>query len=195
MQYFGIYWTHPVPWLGFTTFGDVDHAASVSRTIRYQRDMIRREVKDRRATLVAEAAFIERAPDRGSPEVAAEIAAIVAKRSDLTPMLVDFSAAFGWRSHYHLKQAMDQAKAEFLLPEPLGDFDPVQHFRKWSNRHNSQKVGKEAHRVDILAAVANAPDTRPTPLASYLNDLGLRTHGGRPWTPDNIRHFLKVASP
>ena len=39
----GFYWTLPVPWAGFTDLPtDVDEAAAQSRTIRYQRDLIRR---------------------------------------------------------------------------------------------------------------------------------------------------------
>ena len=43
----GFYWTLPVPWAGFTSLPKaVDDAAKLSRTIRYQRDLIRRYAAD-----------------------------------------------------------------------------------------------------------------------------------------------------
>ena len=43
----GFYWTLPVPWVRFTSLPKaVDDAAKLSRTIRYQRDLIRRYAAD-----------------------------------------------------------------------------------------------------------------------------------------------------
>jgi len=189
--YFGVYWTFPVPWVGLTGFHDVEHAARISRTIRYQREVIRRFATFERGTVEAEAAFMEQAPDRGTPEVAAEIAQTVNKRPDLTPVLVDFAEVLGWRRHYELKKRMEAARAVFLLPEELmmdgQSFDPKQHFRDWAERWSTHAATKDDHRATILAAVKDASP----PLAAHLNQLGLRTHTGKEWTSDNLRKFLK----
>ena len=101
-DYFGIYWTYPVRWVGLTRFEDVFHAAAISRTIRYQRGQILRYAASQKRTVQAEAAFLENAADRGTIEVADEIAAMVGKRPDLTPILIDFSDPSGWRRHHEL---------------------------------------------------------------------------------------------
>ena len=82
-DYFGIYWTYPVRWVGLTRFEDVFHAVSVSRTVRYQREQILRHAASRKRTVRDEAALLENAADRGTIEVAEEIAATVRKRPDL----------------------------------------------------------------------------------------------------------------
>ena len=63
----GFYWTLPVPWTGFTSLpSDIDEAAKVSRTIRYQRNTIRRYAKVEGYRLIHEEVFLEIKPDRGS---------------------------------------------------------------------------------------------------------------------------------
>ncbi|WP_313136523.1 hypothetical protein [Paracoccus jeotgali] len=191
--YFGIYWTYPVPWLGFTRFEGVDHAARISRTIRYQRDIIRREVAALHGVLAAEAAFIENAPDRGTPEVAAEIAQAAKARPELVPMLVDFGQVLGWRRHPDLMRLMDDAGAHFAAPDPTFldgvRFDPAAHFRDWATRWQDHAQRKDSHRQDVLAALAAAPDGGNAALAAYLNGQGLRTHTGKAWSADNLRKF------
>ena len=108
-DYFGVYWTHPVRWVGLTRFEDVFHAATISRTIRYQRAQILRHAALQKRTVLAEAAFLENAADRDTLEVAEEIAATVRKRPDLTPVLVDFSDPSGWRRHHELRERMVSA--------------------------------------------------------------------------------------
>lgn len=191
MDYYGIYWTFPVPRIGFASLGGVEDAARASITIRYQRERIRREVVARRGTLAAERAFLEGSPDRGTAETAAEIAAALAKRPDLTPMLVDFAEVMGWRSHSPLRDALPP-NAEFVTPDPLPIdgkiFDPHAHFREWAQRTADHVAGKSGHRARILAALQDAP----LPHADHLNAIGLRTHTGRVWTRDNLRKFLKA---
>lgn len=191
-DYFGIYWTYPVRWVGLTRFEDVFHAASVSRTIRYQRAQILRHAASQKRAVRAEAAFLENAPDRGTVEVADEIAATVRKRPDLTPILIDFSDPSGWRRHHELRERMVSAGAEFLPAEPAfvdgQQFDPVEHFRGWAEQWSEHAGSKEEHRETILAALKDVP---PTGRVAYLNDLGLLTHTGKEWTGDNLRKFLK----
>lgn len=191
-DYFGIYWTYPVRWVGLTRFDGVEHAAAVSRTIRYQREQILRHAASRTRTVRNEAAFLENAADRGTIEVAEEIAAAVRNRPDLTPVLIDFAEPSGWRRHHELRERMISAGAEFLPAEPAfldgQQFDPIQHFRSWAERWADHAGAKEEHRETILAALKGAP---PTGRATYLNSLGLLTHTGKEWTTDNLRKFLK----
>lgn len=190
--YYGIYWTHPVRWVGLTRFDGVEHAASVSRTIRYQRAQVHHHAALQKFAVLAEEAFLETAADRGTIEVAEEIAAAVRKRPDLTPVLVDFAEPSGWRRHHELRSRMVSAGAEFLPAEPVFldglQFDPVEHFRNWAERWSEHAGSKEEHRETIRAALRNAP---PAGGAAYLNGLGLLTHTGKEWTADNLRKFLE----
>lgn len=191
-DYFGIYWTYPVRWVGLTRFEDVFHATTVSRTIRYQRAQILRHAASQKRAVLAEAAFLEAAADRGTIEVAEEIAATVRRRPDLTPVLIDFSDPSGWRRHHELRERMISASAEFLPAEPAfldgRRFDPIQHFRSWAERWSDHARSRVEHRETILAALRDAP---PTGRAAWLNDLGLLTHTGKEWTADNLRKFVK----
>lgn len=73
-RYIGFYWTLPVPWAGFVSLPrDVDSAAEQSRTIRYQRDLVRRWVRQDGGFLVQEVARMESAPDRTSEAFAREL--------------------------------------------------------------------------------------------------------------------------
>ncbi|QXI66089.1 hypothetical protein CP157_03881 (plasmid) [Paracoccus marcusii] len=191
-DYFGIYWTYPVRWVGLTRFEDVEHAATVSRTIRYQREQVLRHAAAQKRAVLVEEAFLEAAPDRGTIEVADEIAAAVRKRPDLTPVLVDFSNPLGWRRHHELRERMVSAGAEFLPAEPVfldgRQFDPVEHFRNWAKQWADHAGSKEEHRAAIIAALK---DTPLTGRAAYLNRLGLLTHTGKEWTADNLRKFFE----
>ena len=87
---------------------------------------------------------------------------------------------------------MISAGAEFLPAETAfldgQQFDPIQHFRNWTERWSEHAGSKEKHRETILAALKDAPSTGH---AAYLNGLGLLTHTGKGWTTDNLRKFLK----
>ena len=138
------------------------HAATISRTIRYQRGQILRHAASQKRAVRAEAAFLENAPDRGTVEVADEIAATVRKRPELTPILIDFSDPSGWRRHHELRERMVSAGAEFLPAEPAfvdgRQFDPVEHFRSWAERWSDHAGSKEEHRETILAALKDVPE-------------------------------------
>src|SRR5262245_44213168 len=63
----GFYWTLPVSWAGVVKLPkDVDRAAKLSKTIRYQRDRIRSYAANNGYRLLHEEVFIELNPDRGS---------------------------------------------------------------------------------------------------------------------------------
>ncbi|MTH60047.1 hypothetical protein [Paracoccus litorisediminis] len=193
MNYFAIYWTFPAPWAGFASLGDdVDEAARKSRTISYQRDQIRRHARKVKRTIVVERAFLERAPDRGSVEVADEIAAAVAKRPELKPIMVDFGDTLSWRPHHILISRMRTLGAD-LLPadeDSIIDgarFHPAAHFQEWNRQYEAHIAAKPEHRARILQAVQEDGAD-----AEALNGVGLRTHTGKLWTRDNLRKFLKA---
>ena len=68
-SYVALAWTRPVPWAGFDRLSsDIDAAAMQSRTIRYQRDLIRQYVREVQGVLETEVVLLELAPDRATPE-------------------------------------------------------------------------------------------------------------------------------
>ena len=69
-RFIGVYWTLPVNWVGFGNLPtDVDAAAAVSRTIRYQRERIRLYVQENCGQLVDEIAFMDVRTDRATETV------------------------------------------------------------------------------------------------------------------------------
>ncbi len=79
----GFYWTLPVPWAGFTELPtDIDAAAGASRTIGYQRALIRRHAKAEKLNLIREEVFLEIEPDRGSRSIHAPLNRLAKTPSD-----------------------------------------------------------------------------------------------------------------
>lgn len=202
-EYFGFYWTLPVPWAGFRTLPrDVDAAAQASRTVRYQRDRVRRWVKDEGGTLIGEEAFIELEPDRGTAEITPEIERTILKcrRQHAAIILVDFSIVFGWRRHQPLWStvSLDDVEIHPLTPDPLilddgHEFDPLQHFRAWRRRQEAWSSSKNARKqelTDLIEGMHKAKLTF-TAIASMLNMHGHLTLSGKSWTSENVRKFLK----
>lgn len=201
LDYFAFYWTLPMPWLGFTSLpDDVDAAARASRTIRYSRDLVRTHVKQQGGALVpgGEVARIETAPDRGSPELGQEFADLL-RRAELAEAMVavvDFSGHAGWRGHRYLAANYDHPRCDLICPDrddvQYTGFDPWGHFEGWRKRTNEKIAMKPDHRDRILGALEEIDGTSHVARSAALNDLGLRTHGGKPWTADNLRKFLAL---
>lgn len=201
MDYFAFYWTLPVPWAGFDRLPkDVDAAAEASRTIRYCRDMVRMHVTKHGGQLVpgGEVAAIELAPDRGSPELAAEFATLLerASRRGARVAIVDFSGHRGWRGHQYLAQLYDHPACEVIPAAPedvhLAGFNPYDHFEAWRGRTKARIADKPDHRSRIMAALAGIDGASFAIRAAALNALGLRTHTGKSWTADNLRKYVKA---
>jgi hypothetical protein len=200
--YVGFYWTLPVPWAGFLSLPkDVDEAAAASRTVRYQRERVRRWVGDQNGALVGEEVFLEVAPDRGTAEVkdALEPALAGCRAHAATLVVVDFASTYGWRSHSPLQGYLETSDVtlEWLDPaEELVDgawFDPVHHFRTWRHVQEAHQEAKPAHRARVKAVIGASGAQRASyaELARILNSREVFTHGGKPWTADNLRKFLK----
>ena len=199
----GFYWTLPVPWAGFTSLPeDIDAAAEASRTIRYQRTLIRGFAKGDKIDLIDEKVFLEIAPDRGSRHIRDALRPVSAICRDRGALLlyVDFSAAQGWRSHgpmADILEAMDVesfplAPSEVLLDGTL--FDPSRHFAEWRDRHQAWTDGK-AERLAAARAEARRLQTEEgannTAIALRLNDRGFRSATGKPWTAETVRKQLR----
>jgi hypothetical protein len=201
-KFFGFYWTLPVPWKGFRKLpADIDAAAQKSRTIRYQRDFVRRWVKEVGGNLIGERAFLEVQPDRASAHVTPEIDRVIRKcqTESATIVLVDFPQAFGWRRHGPLWDRLHQpsVQSQALYPEPMfrdgEEFDPVEHFRTW-RRIEAARIESKAARAQHLAELINElkqDDLTLKEVAEALNQRGATTPTGKLWTADNLRKFMK----
>lgn len=195
-KYIGVYWTRPVPWAGFTTLSsDVEIAGNQSRTIRYQREVVRRYVKESGGNMEREVALLELAPDRATPESAVELAQIVARAS---PRAIFISIAFtetqGWRPHPFIRDGLPTDRTLGLPPDPITlngtTFDPIQHFKDWRVQEKAHSGAKGYHRETILAMLQAIPKQSYQSQAKILNAAGLRTHSGKEWNGDSLRKFL-----
>lgn len=202
-RYVGLYWTLPVPWAGFTSLPqDPEAAAQASRTIAYQRERVRRWVKEEGGHLVHEEVFLELAPDRGSEHIWPIVEKLLkrCKAENAKLILVEFWDAFGWRRHGPLVQRLE-ANADLCVlldPAPLasaeGHFDPVEHFRTWRAVEGAHAAGKAERRAELAEAIAEKQAAHPSlkELAQALNGDGLTTPTGKPWSAENLRKFLKA---
>ena len=194
----GFYWTLPVPWAGFTTLPEeIDAAAGASRTIRYQRDLIRRHAGQTALALVAEKVFLEIAPDRTSRHVldALKPLGALCRAEDAVLLHVDFAQVQGWRS---MAPLLDWAEAagvalETVYPDEIvmdgKIFDPHRHFADWRARQRDWTEGKPAriaHARARIAALAAQGQTNPS-IARALNAEQVPTATGRSWTGETVR--------
>lgn len=195
--YAGIYWTRPVPRIGFVALSaDTDTAAGQSLTIRYQRDLARRYVRSEHGRMIDEIALLELAPDRATREGVAAVARFVERvPADTIFLAVDFASVMNWRPHRFLWSALPSERTHTLPPDPLpidgALFDPVRHFRTWQAKDEGHQSGKQDHRARVYAALEEVRERSFAQKAQHLNRLGLHTHGGRVWTADNLRKFMK----
>ncbi len=198
----GFYWTLSVPWLGFTTLPrNIDQAAEASRTIRYQRDAIRRHAKDNGYDLVHEETFLEIAPDRGSDLVEGplERVAAICRLHDAVVLYVDFSEVQGWRSHAPLHHHSERLglQLEPIWPNSLPiagapDFDPSAHFAQWRERQHEWIKAKPARATAARARAAALREQglKNPAIAEALNAEGIPSLTGKAWTADSLRKFL-----
>ena len=201
-NFLGLYWTLPVPWAGFTSLPkDPDAAAQASRTISYQRERVRRWVKEEGGTLVHEEVFLELAPDRGTEHILPVVDRLLkrceAEKAKL--VLVEFWTAYGWRRHGLLAERLGANEELCILLDPVpltsaaGQFDPVEHFRTWRGVEEWHASSKPDRQAELAQAVAELQGmhTRLQDLATAMNEAGYRTATGRKWTGDNLRKFLR----
>ena len=201
-RYIGFYWTLPVPFAGFTALpADIDAAAAQSRSVRYQRERVRRWVHAEAGELVAERAFLELAPDRGTAAVTGDLDAAIAlsRASDAALVLVDFAESFGWRRHPALWDRLREAGASHmaLTPDPVmidGQvFDPMAHFRRWREIWDAFRASRPERKAAIAEAIGALAieGGAYAEIAKQLNASDIKTLNGKPWTKETVRKFLK----
>jgi hypothetical protein len=143
-QYVGFYWTLPIPSVGFLQLSDdPDIAATQSKSIKYQREVIREWIADEGGTLVGEVTFLETQSDRGTDAVEQYVhrAAKVCRQNNAALVYVDFRQMCGWRPHQYLTCAIEQEQIpsvpvwpshETMLIDGL-PFNPARHFKDHRN--------------------------------------------------------------
>ncbi len=198
----GFYWTLPVPWAGFTALPeDIDAAAKASRTVRYQRELIRRHVKELNLRLVAEKVFLEIEPDRGSQYILDALRPLegICRADDSVLLYVDFSEVQGWRSHSPLSAwaRRTSIRVETVYPDDVmidGEtYDPHRHFSEWRERQNEWTASREervARALDI-AGQLRAEGRTHKEIVAKLNVDNVRSASGKPWSEDGVRGLLK----
>jgi hypothetical protein len=198
----GFYWTLPAPWAGFTDLpDDIDEAAAASRTIRYQRDLIRRYASQEGMHLIREKVFLEIEPDRGSEQILEPLSEIedFCRENAAVLLYVDFAEFNGWRSHHHLGAWARRTSVKALPIPPssldVSGFDPHQHFSKWRHAQHEWSAGKPQRRARALArALELQIEGRSYPgIADQLNNEDVPSLTGKRWTGDNVGKLMKSA--
>ncbi|MFM2273725.1 MAG: hypothetical protein RL702_2790 [Pseudomonadota bacterium] len=197
----GFYWSLPVPWAGFTKLDrDIEIAAKQSRTIAYQRALVRDYARRQGMALIHEEAFLEIKPDRGSEQIvpALEKATKLCRAQGAELLYVSFAGVQQWRNHHAMEHWLAQAdivptaiEAEPILVEGK-PFDPFAHFSDWRERQTDWTEGKEerANKARDRASELLLAGLKKPAVAQLLNDEGLRSLTGKPWTADSLRKFL-----
>lgn len=199
-RYVGFYWTLPVPWAGFQSLpDDVDEAAEQSRTIRYQRDLVRRWVAEENGQLIAEKVFLELQPDRATEYVEAPLGEAIrlCRESDACLVYVDFQERFKARPNQFLARALDvnELDSMALAPEEIQmdgvQFDPIEHFRTWRGAYKEHQKHKPDKGAKVHEEIHNMRESGATwaAVADRLNEQNLKTLNGKPWSADNVRKF------
>lgn len=201
----GFYWTLPVPWAGFTELPkDVDRAAEFSRTIRYQREIIRRYAREHHLQLIHEEVFLEIEPDRGTRHVRSALRKVekICQEDQAVLLFVDFSEVQGWRSHGPMQDWARKTRIEIQTIYPDStivdgkNFDPHAHFSHWRHKQTEWVAGK-ATRAEASYAEASrlrAEELSYETISNRLNAGNLPNLTGKPWTSDNLRKFMTSKS-
>lgn len=174
-SFVGFYWTFPVRWAGFLDLpDDVARAAQASRTVAYQRALVRRFVDWENGRLAHEVVAMEVSPDRGTAAIAGDVARAghLCREMAATLAHVDFHRNGGWRPHPVLAEALATLRRSGVPTVGLDAeeivldgqrFDPADHFSMWRVRDAEERARR---RQDVPAALATAlseagPRTQP----------------------------------
>ena len=204
LNYVGFYWTLPIRSVGFISLSDNPEIASQqSRTIAYQREVIKKYAADEGSLVVGEIPFLEVTSDRGSKSVEHYIkkAATLCRQLNATLLFVDFREAFGWRPHGHMVRAIEAEGVLNLAVWPSHDtmiingqpFHPAEHFKDHRMKREVEAAQRRDIAIERLASEAAQFTSRGryADIAERLNAEGVETfQGGRPWTPDNVKKAL-----
>jgi hypothetical protein len=201
------YWTFPVRWAGFLDLPDeAARAAEASRTVAYQRALVRRFVEWESGCLVHEVVAMEVSPDRGTAAIEGDVvrAGRLSREAGATLLHVDFHRNGGWRPHPFLGEALSalQGAGVPVLGLPADaimldgrPFDPAEHFSMWRVRDAEERYRRRREvPAALAAALAEVPEGRGRwkAMAALLNEREVPTFGGgTTWTPDNVRKAAK----
>jgi hypothetical protein len=205
-RYVGFYWTLPIPSVGFLKLSDdPDVAATQSKTIRYQREVINEWVAEEGGVLIREITFLETQSDRGTDAVIHYVqrAARICRENEATLLYVDFRQMCGWRPHQELTYAIEEEQIASVPIWPSHEtimidghpFHPASHFKDHRMQH--EKEAARRHDVAIQRLLKEAENVPPgrgrnALIAEKLNAEGVQTfQGGRPWTADNVKKVLQ----
>jgi hypothetical protein len=204
--YVGFYWTLPIPSVGFLKLSDdPDVAATQSKTIKYQREVIKEWVAEEGGVLIREITFLETQSDRGTDAVRHYVqrAARVCRENEATLLYVDFRQMCGWRPHQELTNAIEEEQIASVPVWPSHEtimidghpFHPARHFKDHRMQHEKEAARRHDFAVKRLLKEAEsvAPGRgRNALIAEKLNAEGVQTfQGGRPWTADNVKKVLQ----
>lgn len=202
-SFVGFYWTFPVRWAGFLDLpDDVARAAQASRTVAYQRALVRRFVDWENGRLAHEVVAMEVSPDRGTAAIAGDTARAghLCREAGATLVHVDFHRNGGWRPHPVLADALATLRRSGVPTVGLDAeeivldgqrFDPAAHFSMWRVRDAEERARRRQDvPAALAAALAEVPEGRGRwkAVAELLNARKVPTFGGgATWTPDNVR--------
>lgn len=207
----GFYWTFPVRWAGFLDLpDDIARAAQASRTVAYQRTLVRRFVDWENGRLAHEVVAMEVSPDRGTAAIAGDVARAgqLCHEAGATLAHVDFHRNGGWRPHAILAEALATLRrsgvptigldAEEIVLDGQR-FDPAEHFSMWRMRDAEERARRrQGVPAALTAALAETPEGRGRwkAVAELLNARKVPTSGGgATWTPDNVRKAARALTP
>src|SRR5450759_3752953 len=205
-RYVGFYWTLPIPSVGFLELSDdPDVAATQSKTIKYQREVIKEWVAEEEGVLIREITFLETQSDRGTDAVIHYVqqAARICRENEATLLYVDFRQMCGWRPHQELTYAIEEEQIASVPVWPSHEtimidghpFHPASHFKDHRMQHEKETARR--HDVAIQRLLKEAENVAPgrgrnVLIAEKLNAEGVQTfQGGRPWTADNVKKVLQ----
>jgi hypothetical protein len=199
----GFYWTRPVNWADFKFLPkDVEAAAERSKTIRYQREVVRQWTADNAYRLVYEIAYIDTRTDRATDGCKTALDLAHQKCTDPKAALVyvNFAGRL-WRQNPHIH---DHAKTLGfepidLSPKPIAIdgklFDPIEHFEAWRDLDKTTKADlRRAADEGLLEAYLqfNEDEGRYAQMAKWLNGQGIKTVTGKVWDTDLVRKAIKA---
>ncbi|KUJ77789.1 recombinase family protein [Ruegeria profundi] len=198
----GFYWTLPVTWAQFKELPkDVEAAATASKTIRYQMELIRRYAKEHSYNLIREEVFLEIEPDRGSIHIQSALNSIehMCRTDSATVLVVDFSVVKNWRRNGFMDEWFENTDMPILRipPDPLQtsewSFDPDQHFGDWRKRQSDWMSSKHKREEFALRRSLELQKTglSVNAIAEQLNREETPSPTGKPWRESNLRAFLK----
>lgn len=182
-NWIALYWTLPVPWAGHTNLPeDAAAAAEKSVTIRFQRDLVHREIKRHKRNLVAEIPYMEIDAFRPGKEIRDTLEKIAARcrNEDAGFVYVRFGGPYRVRYHAELESWIEShfIRAEIpctAIPAEGGDdstewgetehdthqpkllysglIDPYAHFRAWQSANETRRENRDIHISKVLDTV------------------------------------------